>query len=89
MQGVKAGEEVYDVRDMLGKEIEYQFDDEEWYGGRVSKVSDCSRPLTDTRSAQLKRPGWTEATFGDGDIQNIKLRLSLKDGNEPGAWHFI
>jgi hypothetical protein len=86
MQGDKAGEEVYDVRDMLGKEIEYQFDDEEWYGGRVS---DCSKSLTDTRSAQLKRPGWIEATFDDGDIQDIKLRLSLKDGNEPGAWHFI
>ena len=46
----------------------------------MSKVSDCSKPLTDTRSAQLKRPGWIEATFDDGDIQNIKLRLSLKDG---------
>jgi hypothetical protein len=63
----------------LGKqEIEYQFDDEGcWYGGRVSKVSDCSRPPTDTRSAQLKRPGWIGAAFDDGDIRNIKLRTQV------------
>jgi hypothetical protein len=37
----------------------------------------------------MKRPGWVEITFDDGDQVDVKLAMSRKGGDEPGAWRFL